>query len=165
MRKLFPSLLYHRSSWLEMFCKKGVLRNFTKLWPLACNFIKKETLAQVFSCEFCEIAKHAFLTEHLRWLLLILVPTDALFLVNFLFLISYFLVCVRLFRSSHRRNSIKREAFLEILQNSLEPLSIRKATPTQLFSCEFCKICKNNLFCRTTPVAVFDVFLWFLVDE
>ena len=32
----------------------------------ACNFIKKETLAQVFSCEFCEISKNTFLTEHLR---------------------------------------------------------------------------------------------------
>ena len=26
----------------------------------ACNFIKKETLAQVFSSEFCEISKHHF---------------------------------------------------------------------------------------------------------
>ena len=26
----------------------------------ACNFIKKETLAQEFSCEFCEIAKNTF---------------------------------------------------------------------------------------------------------
>ena len=26
----------------------------------ACNFIKKETLAQVFSCEFCEISKNIF---------------------------------------------------------------------------------------------------------
>ena len=26
----------------------------------ACNFIKKETLAQMFSCEFCEIAKNTF---------------------------------------------------------------------------------------------------------
>ena len=25
-----------------------------------CNFIKKETLAQVFSCEFCEISKNTF---------------------------------------------------------------------------------------------------------
>ena len=25
-----------------------------------CNFIKKETLAQVFSCEFCEIFKNTF---------------------------------------------------------------------------------------------------------
>ena len=33
---------------------------------LACNFIKKETLAQVFSCEFSKISKIAFFTEHLR---------------------------------------------------------------------------------------------------
>ena len=29
------------------------------------NFIKKEALAQVFSCEFCEISKNAFFTERL----------------------------------------------------------------------------------------------------
>ena len=28
--------------------------------PEACNFIKKETLAHVFSCEFCEISKNIF---------------------------------------------------------------------------------------------------------
>ena len=33
---------------------------------VACNFVKKETLAQVFSCEFCEIPKNTFSTEHLR---------------------------------------------------------------------------------------------------
>ena len=27
----------------------------------ACNFIKKESLAKVFSCEFCEISKNTFL--------------------------------------------------------------------------------------------------------
>ena len=31
----------------------------------ACNFIKKETLAQVFYCEFCEIFKNTFFIEHL----------------------------------------------------------------------------------------------------
>ena len=31
-----------------------------KLQALACSFIKKETLAQVFSCEFCEIFKNNF---------------------------------------------------------------------------------------------------------
>ena len=36
----------------------------------ACNLIKKETLAQVFSCEFCEIPKNTFFTEHFRWLLM-----------------------------------------------------------------------------------------------
>ena len=29
------------------------------------NFIKKETLAQLFSCEFCNISKNTFYTEHL----------------------------------------------------------------------------------------------------
>ena len=36
----------------------------------ACNFIKKEALAQVLSCEFCEISKNTFFTERLWWLLL-----------------------------------------------------------------------------------------------
>ena len=31
-----------------------------------CNFIKKETLAQVFSCEFCETFKKTLFTEHFR---------------------------------------------------------------------------------------------------
>ena len=29
-----------------------------RLHEEACNFIKKETLAQVFSCEFCDISKN-----------------------------------------------------------------------------------------------------------
>ena len=64
--------------------RKGILRNFAKftakhlcqslffnkvaglrlrLW--ACNFIKKETLAQVFSCKFSKSSKNIFFTEHL----------------------------------------------------------------------------------------------------
>ena len=69
-----------RSSCPEVFCRKGVLRNFTKIigkhlslffnkfaglglaeaLAQVCNFIKKETLAQVFSCEFCEFSKNTF---------------------------------------------------------------------------------------------------------
>ena len=58
--------------------RKGVFRNITKFTGKhlcqslffnkvseACNFIKKEKLAQVFSCEFCEISKNIFFTEHL----------------------------------------------------------------------------------------------------
>ena len=33
--------------------------------PEACDVIKKETLTQVFSCEF---AKNTFFTEHVWWL-------------------------------------------------------------------------------------------------
>ena len=59
----------------DIFCKKGVLRNFTKftgkhlyqsLQPKAFNFIKKETLAQMFSCEFCEIFKNTFFAKCLQ---------------------------------------------------------------------------------------------------
>ena len=35
------------------------------------TLLKKETLAQVFSCKFCEISKSTFFTERLWWLLLI----------------------------------------------------------------------------------------------
>ena len=40
----------------------------SEFWPIrpeACNFIKKKTFAQVFSCEFCEISKNTFSQEHL----------------------------------------------------------------------------------------------------
>ena len=49
---------------LEVFYKKGVLKNFavTEKQPYQSE---KETLAQVFSCEFYEISKNTFLTEHL----------------------------------------------------------------------------------------------------
>ena len=69
----------YRSSHQRCSIKKCVLRNFTKftgkhlrqslffneVTGQACNYIKKETLAQVFSCEFWEIYKSTFFTEHL----------------------------------------------------------------------------------------------------
>ena len=56
---------------LEMFCKKVFLKlSQNSQEAEACNFIKKETLAQVFSCDFCEISKNTFFTDHLRRLLL-----------------------------------------------------------------------------------------------
>ena len=36
-----------------------------KLQASACNFIKKETLAQMFYCEYWEVSKNAFFIEHL----------------------------------------------------------------------------------------------------
>ena len=64
----------------EVFCKKVFLKMsqnslestcarvsfLIKLQSWACNFIKKETLAQAFSCKFCEISMNALYTEHLR---------------------------------------------------------------------------------------------------
>ena len=62
---------------LQVLRKKGVIKNFAKLTgkhlcqsPLfnkvASNFIEKETLTQVFSCEFYKVFSHIFLTEYLR---------------------------------------------------------------------------------------------------
>ena len=57
-----------RSGHQRCSVRKGILRNFTKFTGKhlcqACNFIEKETLAQVFSSEFCEISNNIFLTEH-----------------------------------------------------------------------------------------------------
>ena len=52
----------------EVFCKKRCSQKFRKIHKKtleACNFIEKETLAQVFSQKFCEISKNNFSTEHL----------------------------------------------------------------------------------------------------
>ena len=70
---VFGENVFLRSSRQEMFYKKGVLRNFAKFTEkhrtrisffiklqAACNFIKKETLALVLFCEFCEISKNTF---------------------------------------------------------------------------------------------------------
>ena len=43
----------------------NLLRQTISLQIEACNFIKKEALARVFSCEFCEIFKNTFFTKHL----------------------------------------------------------------------------------------------------
>ena len=57
--RLSPNI---RSSRLHVFCKKGVLENFSKFTGKDLRqslfFIKKEILARVFSCEFYEISKN-----------------------------------------------------------------------------------------------------------
>ena len=52
------------------FVKKVFFQFLQNSQPETCNFIKKETLAQIFSCEFRKIFKSTFFTEHLWWLLL-----------------------------------------------------------------------------------------------
>ena len=49
-----------------MFSIKSVLKNFFKNSHENTCAVKKETLAQVFSFEFCEIFKNTFFAEHLR---------------------------------------------------------------------------------------------------
>ena len=74
---LFPQYFYYyfnfRSSRTEVFCKKGVLRNFAKFTGKqlcqslffnkaeACYFIKKEALTQVFPVNFVKFLGKPFL--------------------------------------------------------------------------------------------------------
>ena len=77
---MYSFLINFRSSYQRCFIIKGVLRNFAKFTGKhlcqslflskvtrrqACNFIKKETMVQMFCYEFCKISKNAFFTEHL----------------------------------------------------------------------------------------------------
>ena len=70
-------VLVHWSSHRCCFVKEDVHNNFAKFTGKhlcrslcfkksleVCNVIKKETLAQVFSCEFCEISQNNFFSEH-----------------------------------------------------------------------------------------------------
>ena len=68
---VMPIMNYHfQKQPPEVFCKKGVLRNFTiftgKHLCLRLFFNKVVFLQiLVFPCEFCEISKNTFFTEHL----------------------------------------------------------------------------------------------------
>ena len=49
----------------EVFKRKPVVGyDFRKAWT--CNFLRKEALAQVLTCEICEIFKNTLFTEHHR---------------------------------------------------------------------------------------------------
>ena len=69
----FERCILQLSNLQDVSYKKGILKNFAKfegkhlyqsfffdkVVGLACNFIKKETLLQVFLCEFCKSFKNA----------------------------------------------------------------------------------------------------------
>ena len=50
----------YRSSHPKEFCNKGVLKKFTVKNLCQSIFFKRETLAPLFSCDFCEIFKNTF---------------------------------------------------------------------------------------------------------
>ena len=90
-----PTLREYRSSHQRCSVRKGVLRNFAKIkgkhlcQSLFFNKVKKQTLAQVLYCEFCEIFKNTFFTEYLwatafRDLKLVLLKCDFYIIAHFL---------------------------------------------------------------------------------
>ena len=76
-KKVTNLILQFRSSHWRCSIKKGFLKKIRKIhWKtpvpeslfnkIAGHYIKKETLAQMFSCVFCKILKNTFFTEHLQ---------------------------------------------------------------------------------------------------
>ena len=66
--KYYPLRVYmYRQDFSEYmsFESKCPKKTTSPIAGQVCNFIKKETLAQVFFCEFCEISQNTFFTEHL----------------------------------------------------------------------------------------------------
>ena len=51
---------------ISLNSQENICARVNFLIKLQDNFIKKETLAQVFSCEYCKIFKSTFFIEHLR---------------------------------------------------------------------------------------------------
>ena len=78
---ILVSISFLRYEWSKVFTVAAISRsskNYTflniyqTLWKVLVkkfNFIKKETLVQVLSCDFCQIFKNTFFTEHPLWLL------------------------------------------------------------------------------------------------
>ena len=92
------------------------------------NFISKETLAQAFPVNFAKFGRTPSLTEHLWWLLLVLQN-----------------------RFSGKFPDIHQKiCMLKSLFNTVRGLKAhnfnKKETPTQVFSCEYHTIFKNNCF-------------------
>ena len=136
------------------------------------NFIKKETLTQKFSCEFCEISQNTLFTSQNT---------------------SSGCFCWRLkFQfSSHTARSSRSQIFIKIgvlinfvmltrnrlscsfILIKLQALTLLKNTQTQMLYSEYWKMFKNNFFYRTLLVAAslmrFETFYkipvecWFLM--
>ena len=123
----------------EMFCEKVVPRNFTKFTgkhlcqSLFFNKVaKKETLAQVISCEFCEISK------------------NTLFQRTHVVAASTF-ICNEISQNS-QGNTCTKVSFLIMLQASVDNF-IEKETLVQVFSYEFCETSRSTSSYRTPLVA------------
>ena len=61
VKKLFLKISQNSQ---ENTCAKSLFFNKVQ----ACNFIKKETLVQMFSFKCCQTSKNTFFIEYLRWL-------------------------------------------------------------------------------------------------
>ena len=99
---------------------------------VSCNFIKKR-LAQVFSCEFCEISKNTFFTEPLRTTASICTQANIILAISS--------------RSSRFRSVLRRcsENMQQIYRRTALQL-YRNLTSAWVFFCKFVAYFQNTFF-------------------
>ena len=118
------------------------------------NFVKKETLVQVLSYEFCEISKNicsyrTFSVAASDWQTTASQSNSMSFLQ--LFKLRWIYRTIKKLKSSvTSKDSVMEKNVWLSLQ------IIKKGTLAQGFSCDFWKIFKNTFFHRTPPVAAFE---------
>ena len=87
LQKKLSKTLHQQKQPPEVFNKlrcSQKFRKFHRKTPEACNFIKKDALAQMSSCEICEIFKNTFFINTFERLLLTSLKLPQLLLLNFL---------------------------------------------------------------------------------
>ena len=124
----------------EVFCKKAVLSLF--LIKLFLLFFKKKWLTLVFFCEFCEISKNTFLTEHLR-------TTASARKKHNTKKHSPRVALQKTCPGKERKTLVGRKAQVLILKSSFISFMVAtllKIDPSKVFPCEFwgCTRCKNT---------------------
>ena len=124
--------------WLHRNSRKEVFR------PQACNFIKKETLAQAFSCEVCEICKNAFyyrtpLVAASDYILLIVLWVTTLISIRGYVAVTFYCRQNNVFLRNNiakRKKSIRREETHLCSKSTIKILWICKLT-SQTLLCYF----------------------------
>ena len=131
--------------------KNSILKFFTKFTRKleACNLIKNDTLAQVFSHEFCEIFKSTCFVEHMRMVTYgyhIKQVTHSCSITNGALRTFTKFIGKHLYWSNFLKKSSR-------LKGSN---CIKKCTQGQGFSVEFCEIFKSTYFVEHRRTATID---------
>ena len=143
----------YRSRRPKVFCKEAFLEisqssqentcarvSFSIKLPETCNFIKKVTLAQVFSCEFCETSEDSFFTEHLQISLIFEGYPEWPELCPVKTLLNY--LDIRLTRSSHPAlfisttktfQPVSRDIIARWIKNTMKEANIDRSSHPEVF--------------------------------
>ena len=158
---------------LEVFCKRGVLKNFAKFTRKTSlpEFIKKETQAQVFYYEFCEDFKNTFfyrtppVAASDTWQLFarVIVITWS-FNYKIRVIIQYFCKCLKaIYPVSNILHSAWLKDSKDILSKFQRVQTSKQKSQNDLFSLYFCAVSSGG---RYVTVLVYQILIfWWYFPE